>query len=299
MSPEGKKSKRLFKKLKHKYRLVFVQDDTFEEKLSIKLSRLNVFTIFGSAAILLIILVTSLIAYTPLREFIPGYLDTKLRKQVIENDLRVDSLKTIIINQEAMIKRIHAIIGGNEEKDSTIITENKIKAQKKPQPIATVEAPKNDYKISEKEEKLRAKVEVEKEYTLTPKIKGTSTELSTILLFPPLRGPITDVFNSTNHNGIDIVADHNEAIKAILDGTVIQVDWTYEDGYIIGLKHQNNLVSYYKQNSKVLKKVGDLVHAGEAIAIVGDLCSIKKGPHLHFELWVNGKPVNPKDYLAL
>jgi murein DD-endopeptidase MepM/ murein hydrolase activator NlpD len=155
---------------------------------------------------------------------------------------------------------------------------------------------------SKKDSLLRKQIEGEEQYNLTFSEKPrqqTGINLSQLHFFTPLRGVITNSYNQeTDHFGTDIVAGPNEVIKATLEGTVIVANWTLETGYVIQIQHENNLVSIYKHNAELLKKVGNRVLAGEPIAIVGNSGEITTGPHLHFELWYNGSPVNPEDYIV-
>jgi len=299
MTEEVKNKKPLFKRLKYKYRLVIVNDDTFEEKFSIKLSRLNVFTLVGSSAILLVVITSYVIAYTPLREYIPGYMDSRLRRNALKNAIRIDSLNNRIRQNEEYIKSIKSIIPDlNQQKNQQPSKDQQTQVLQKKDTVK-----KDDDKISEREQNLRNKVESESTFNLKNAYssdKNNSKEMSSILFFPPLKGVITKDYSLIEkHFAIDIASDKSDAIKATLDGNVILAQWTMEDGYVIGIQHKNNFVSYYKHNSKLLKKTGEFVKAGEAIAIEGDSGEKNNTRHLHFELWLDGKPVNPRNYVML
>lgn len=277
-----------FQKLKNKYRLVILNDDTFEEKISLRLSQLNVFVIVGLSSLTLIVLVILLIAFTPLREFIPGYANVTIRKKGIENTLKLDSLSTELARQELYINNIKHIIQGDsiqfnqEAVVDTTITYNHITNN----PV-------------EEDSLLREMVESEEKYNLFSVAGSTPGNISSFIFFNPLKGTVTNRFSiKKQHFGIDIVAPKNEAIKATLDGTVIFAEWTAETGYVIQLQHNDNLISIYKHNSVLHKEVGDHVKAGEVIAIVGNSGELSTGPHLHFEFWYNGIPINPEDYMT-
>jgi murein DD-endopeptidase MepM/ murein hydrolase activator NlpD len=146
---------------------------------------------------------------------------------------------------------------------------------------------------------LRAQIESQDRFTLSTGVDGPSSSISSFYFFTPVKGTITSQFApKTKHYGIDIVAAPNEVIKSTLDGTVVLADWTSETGYIIAVQHSNNLFSIYKHNSALLKNTGDFVKAGEVLAIIGNTGELTSGPHLHFELWYNGSPVNPVDYMT-
>ncbi len=276
-----------FQRLKHKYRLVILNDDTFEEKISLRLSQLNVFVVVGISSLVLILLVILLIAFTPLREFIPGYANVSVRKQGVENFLKSDSIEVILAENNLYIDNIKHIIQGDpiEFDDKSVIDSNVNYAAIKNEPIV-------------EDSVLRNMIETEEKYNLFNKAGSTPGNISSFIFLQPLKGTVTDRFNiKKQHFGIDVVAPKNEAIKATLDGTVIFAEWTVETGYVIQLQHADNIVSIYKHNSVLHKEVGDHVKAGEVIAIVGNSGELSTGPHLHFELWYNGIPINPEDYM--
>ena len=294
MSSESKKEKRKhwINKLRNKYRLVIKDEGTFEEKISFRLSRLNVFVAIGTVAIILTVATTFLIAFTPLREYIPGYTDVALQKRV--NDLLrlTDSLETEFKQNSLYIKNIKNIIEGKE------IIEDTAK-----QTVQNINYDNIEYTRSVEDSILRAEYENGTSYNLyyndNEELSAPTSTLSSSVFFTPLKGIITTEFDlSARHYGIDIVARQNETVKATLDGTVIFSDWTVETGYVISIQHKNNFISVYKHNSVLLKQEGNIVKAGEPVAIVGESGELTTGPHLHFELWYNGTPVNPKDYIA-
>ena len=274
-------------RLKHKYRLVILNDDTFEEKISLRLSQLNVFVVVGISSLVLILLVIILIAFTPLKEFIPGYANVNVRKQGVENFLKSDSIEVVLAENNLYIDNIKHIIQGEQiEFDDKIVIDSTVNyAAIKNEPV-------------EEDSVLREMIETEEKYNLFNKAGSTPGNISSFIFLQPLKGTVTNRFNiKKQHFGIDVVAPKNEAIKATLDGTVIFAEWTVETGYVIQLQHANNIVSIYKHNSVLHKKVGDYVKAGEVIAIVGNSGELSTGPHLHFELWYNGIPINPEDYM--
>ena len=266
-----------------------MNDDTFEEKVSLKLSPLNLFTSTGLVVIILIIIVTSLIAFTPLREYIPGYADLNVRRRLISLTLKADSLEQESRFKDLFINNINNIVSGNNPGHSEKI---KVDSTKKYDNI--------DLKPSKEDSLLRLQIESQDQYSLSLKEEiGIKNNISSFFFFTPLKGLVSSSFNMTEgHYGVDVVAPENEAIKAALDGTIIIAAWTSETGYLIEVQHNNNLVSIYKHNSALLKKVGQYVKAGEAIAIVGNSGELTSGPHLHFELWYNGSAIDPQDYMV-
>lgn len=291
---ESNKKRKWIQKLRNKYRLVIMNDETYEEKLSFRLSRLNVFVFTGAVTILLVVITIYIIAFTPLREYIPGYTDVSLQKDLYDLELRADSLEEKCRVNDLYIHNINNIIMGKEivedlpELPETNMKYDSIKLERSMEDsLLRLEMEGRDkYNISYYEEQEET-------------IKGKSASIVNFNFFTPLKGIITNNFNpSENHFGVDIVAKRNDAIKATLAGTVIFAGWTLETGYIIGLQHEGDLISMYKHNSSLLKQEGNFVKAGEPIAIIGESGELSTGPHLHFELWFNGKPVNPSDYIS-
>jgi murein DD-endopeptidase MepM/ murein hydrolase activator NlpD len=283
-------------KLRNKYRLVISNEDTFEEKFSFRLSRLNVFVVTGTIAILLIIATTFLIAFTPLREYIPGYTDVTLRKRVIQLERLADSLGTDLNRKSEYLNNIKNIIEGRyvaTEEDTTVLSSESARDE---------DYSNVNYTRSPEDSILRQEYEGSNKYELfyndNHEVAAKSSH-SSFIFINPLKGIVTNEFDvSKQHYGIDIVSKENEVVKATLDGIVIFSEWTVETGYVISIQHQGMFVSTYKHNSALLKKQGSTVKAGEPIAIVGESGELTTGPHLHFELWYNGTPVNPRDYIS-
>ncbi|MCD4774347.1 MAG: M23 family metallopeptidase [Bacteroidales bacterium] len=297
MSSGKKKSqqkKKWSEKLRNKYRLVILNDETFEEKLSFRLTRLNVFVLLGTISILLIFLTAIIISFTSLREYIPGYENPELPKQVYELQQLTDSLEKDFFRKNLYIQNIKNIIEGK------IITDTIVPIIEQTANYDTI----TSLDRSVEDSLLRAEYDKQRSYSLFLTeseyiYAEDKSSLSSFNFFTPLKGIITRNFNlAENHYGIDIVAGINEAIKATLDGTVIFSDWTINTGYVIGIQHKHNILSIYKHNSTLLKKTGTYVKAGEPVAIIGESGKLSTGPHLHFELWFNGTPVNPKNYMG-
>lgn len=285
---KDKKKSRIFKKLKNKYRLVILNDSSFEEKFSYRLSPLNIVTLVISFAVFIILLVSVVIIFTPLREYIPGYTDVTLRQDLTSMVLKSDSLEKELRQNNRYLEDLNTILHGGLPDQIDSLTEETLIVDHVPEKVA----------LSKEDSVLREYVEREDAYSLATSKSKVDQERGGVYFFAPLKGSITDEFDiSKNHYGIDIVAPKNEAIKATLDGTVIFAEWTVETGYVIQLQHNNNLTSIYKHNSVLLKKAGERVKAGEAIAIVGNSGELTSGPHLHFELWQDGVPLNPLEFI--
>ncbi|MBA3901317.1 MAG: M23 family metallopeptidase [Bacteroidetes bacterium] len=281
--------KKLIKRLKSKYRLVILSNDSFEEKVSLKLSPLNVFILVGTMFIVLVTLVISFVAFTPIREFIPGYADVNLRRSALQVVLKTDSIEQEVKTKNYYLNVLANILEGNIP----------------PEPL--VHYMNNDSLInhslmltrSKEDSILRAQIESQDRYSLSVSDEKSRVKtISSFFFFSPINGTVTSSFNAQEgHYGTDIVAAENEVVKATLNGTVVFSSWTTDSGYVIQIQHENNLISLYKHNSVVLKKVGEHVKAGEVIAIIGNSGEYTTGPHLHFELWYNGIAINPQDYI--
>ena len=285
------KKKHWIYKLRNKYRLVIMNVETFEEKFSFRLSRLNVFIAMGTLAILLIFFTSLIISFTPLREYIPGYSDVAVRKRLMQLQRTADSLEIDSRQKSVYYQNLEKILKGENFEEK--LTE----------PSDVSDDYKNvEYTRSVEDSILRAEYETEAAYNLKydddNELYSRTSSLSSFVFFTPLKGVVTQEYNpGLQHFGIDIVAQENEAVNATLDGTVIFSDWTVATGYVIGIQHKGNLFSVYKHNSVLLKETGSFVKAGEPVAIVGESGELTTGPHLHFELWNNGLPVNPRDYI--
>ncbi|NND78137.1 MAG: M23 family metallopeptidase [Flavobacteriales bacterium] len=277
-------------RLRNKFRLVVVNDVTFEEKLSFVLSRWNVISFFSLLIVLIALIVLSLVVYTPLRDYIIGHSEIETRNLATNNALQIEELERQLRMKERYIGGIQLVMKGEIEQDSL----EKI--------IATSQDYSElDFSISEEDSLLRAKVEAQEKYNLNfseETEQGEIAELSDLFFFPPVSGRITDGFDlNKDHLGIDVVAAEGTAIKSVLPGTVIFTGWTNSDGHVVHVQHANNLVSIYKHNSVILKKTGDLLDAGATVSIIGNTGELSDGPHLHFELWHLGKPLDPENFI--
>ncbi|TVQ13151.1 MAG: M23 family metallopeptidase [Bacteroidetes bacterium] len=291
MSETKKQKKSFFSKLHDKYRLVLMNDDTFEEKISFRLTRFNVFIFFGTLVIFLVVATSYLIAFTPLKEYIPGYADFNTRKVLRELNQKADSLHAELRRKDLYIVNIRNIIEGKDLVDEMPELQSS-------QEFTEI----SELSRSREDSILRAQIENQITYSDWSPEEMDIVEtrgVSQFFFFPPLQGILTNHFNpATRHYGIDIVADKGSPIKATLDGTVIFSTWTLTTGYTIGVQHANNLISVYKHNDVLLKEEGSYVKAGEVIGIIGDSGTLSTGTHLHFELWFNGNPINPADYIV-
>jgi len=285
MAHKEKRGKKIKKKLLHKYRLVVLNEATFEERFSFKLNRLNVFVFSTLFAFFLIAITTLLIAFTPLREYIPGYSSTSLKKQAVSLRFKTDSLEQALSVNGQYIASIKKVLTG----DVKTVDFNR---------DSILEAARNDLEIldlapSRKDSMLRDIVSQEDKYN--PLIDNEEVNF---VLFPPVKGSISEDYNSEKkHYAVDVVTTKDSPVKAAADGAVIFADWTTDSGHVMVLIHTNNLISIYKHNASLHKEQGELVKAGEVIATVGNSGELTTGPHLHFELWSDGYPINPTNFI--
>lgn len=286
------KQQKKLAKLRNKFRLVVMNIDSFEERFSLVLSPLNIFTWGGLMLLSLIVLVVVLIAFTPLREWIPGYLDEGTRKEATYAALQADSLANELRQNERYLTNLQLILSG-ENPDSLGLGEEAT-------PATTINYDTISGKVSQADKDLREQLETALEYDLVfGEGEPNESSIRSFTFFSPIRGVITSRFDpQEKHFGIDVTAPKDEPIKAALDGTVIMATWTYDTGHIIQIQHPNNLVSVYKHNSVLLREVGDHIKAGDPVAIIGETGELSTGPHLHFELWFNGRAINPENYIV-
>ncbi|MEX0813050.1 MAG: M23 family metallopeptidase [Chitinophagales bacterium] len=287
---EEKKKRRFVEKLKNKYRLVVLNDDTFEEKASFRLSRFNVYVFVSTVLSILVVLIFSMIIFTPLKEYIPGYADVKMRRDLIDLKFYTDSLESVVLNQSLWLNNVKKILEGKTDSATVSSSDRNIRYDT----IKLSRIPIEDVL-------LREEIEREDNYALVYGDQRNSNNETEVLsnLTTPLRGLITQRFNADDgHFGIDVVAPEKTPVKSIAPGTVIISEWTLETGHTIAVQHDNNLISIYKHNSVLLKKVGNFVKSGDAIAIIGNSGELSSGPHLHFELWQEGSAVDPEQFIS-
>lgn len=272
--------------LKDHYRLIIYNDSSIQTVWSIKLTPIKVLTLGSLGAILLILFTTIIIAYTPLRENIPGYPSAKVRQQIIYNYILVDSLENEINNRDKYFDKLKTLFEGEVPNDEVPANASGIK---------TLDI---KFKSSNADSLFQDKLLEEKQNLAILQNPKRLPSIANIHFFTPLHGLITNKFNpKTNHLAVDVVGKQNARISCVLDGTVVFSGWTMDTGYSIFIQHENNIISSYKHNAELLKDVGDKVKAGDVIAIMGNSGELTTGPHLHFELWHNGTALDPETYI--
>ncbi|MEZ4920150.1 MAG: M23 family metallopeptidase [Saprospiraceae bacterium] len=297
---EGDDERSLIEKMRDKYRLVLMNDETFEEISSLKLSPLNVYIFFSSLVVGTAFIVVLLLVYTPLKRYIPGYGDFQRDVEVRELTTKVNSLEKEVEAHRRYNENFRKMLTADVED----ISMEAVKKEGKERTAVDSLGPTNIARI-EADEQLREAVEsgtvTGKPVVLSPLQGGLGSSeipLEQLFFIPPVSGETTATFNpEKDHLGIDVSAPRNTAVKAASDGVVITAGYTVETGHSIAIQHPNNVITMYKHNSVLLKKAGSTVKAGEAIAIIGNSGETSSGPHLHFELWHKGRAVNPADYI--
>ena len=281
-----KENKGFFKKLFNDYKVVVSSEDTFEEKFAFKASKINVFVLMLVYSVILISFTISIVFFTQLRELVPGYSSSDLLNRAIYLTQKTDSLERQIELNNKFYKSIEDVLSGKT--DEFVEREN-----------ITIDSSlneKNFFSISPNSEDsiLRNYVDSQDKFNLTK----NELVIENKMFFSPIKGDITQAFNfEENHFAIDIAADIGTPVKSILDGKILFSEWSVDTGHVIIVDHGDNIVSVYKHNSKSLKEQNDFVQAGEVIAYSGNQGSLSSGPHLHFELWKNGTPIDPEPLL--
>ena len=285
---EGQSKKKSWKdRLRTRFRMVVMDDSTFEERVSVTLTPLGILVALSAITIVMTALLVSLIAFTPIREYIPGYADVGMQQDLIALNEKTDSLAREAEANEQYLANIKKILKGN---DTAVIVQNPTDTTKKYENL--------NFSRSPEDSALRDEFENSDQYSLAIGVTR-KTGISGYFFFAPVKGSITSSFNlAEEHFGVDVASSENESVKATLDGTVISSGWNPEDGYVIQVQHSNNLISVYKHNAALLKKTGQFVKAGEPIAIIGNSGEHSTGPHVHFEIWYNGAPVDPQEYVV-
>ncbi|MEK9517009.1 MAG: M23 family metallopeptidase [Flavobacteriaceae bacterium] len=283
---EDKKKKRLWiQNLLNRYRMVVINETTFEERFFVRISQFNIIVL----VILFVTFITIgsffLVAYTPLKEFIPGYTSLSIRKVAIRNTFLLDSLSVEFQKQDRFIQSMKSALTGeiDWEENSLLIAKDQLP-----------ELLNSDNAMTEADSLLRLEVIQEDKYNVIP------NDLSNVkyLLYSPAAGPISQKYDvNKRHFAVDIALEEHAPVMAVAHGTVIFAEWTAETGHVIIIKHDYGLLSVYKHNSYLEKSQGDLVKAGEVIAKAGNTGKLSTGWHLHFELWVNGYSVDPTDFI--
>jgi len=274
-----------WKKMRFKYKLSFLNENTLEEVFTLRLSRLSGLLTLIFFVVFLITLTSIVIIKTPIRNYLPGFSESEIRRSMIVNALRTDSLQQQLSFQAKYLSNVSAILRGDMKLDSVH------------QPDSTMDNTHIDLGKSKTTADFIRNYEDEEKYNLNVSA-APSIQPDNVFFYKPVKGFISSEFNlRERHYGVDIAANPNESVLAAMRGTVIYAGFDPNYGYVIHIQHTNGFVSVYKHNALLLKKQGDEVNGGEVIALVGNTGSLSTGDHLHFELWSRGRPVNPCEYI--
>lgn len=285
---DNKKNKKtgFWKKWLATYRFVILNEETFEERFSYKLNRLNVFLTISISAILLIAATFLVISRTQLKEYIPGYDSSELRRQAIRNNDRLDSLLQTLQRNQRYIASVNKVLRGD-------LDLQELEAQRQYDSLQ-MDTALVDFPTSTADSLLRVDVAKDDKYNLLESANQTVP----FVLFPPVTGTISQGYDSSvEHYAVDVVVPRSTPIKAAAEGNVIFAGWTTETGYVVIIDHPYNIITVYKHNASLNVRQGDAVSPGQVIAVVGNTGTMTTGPHLHFELWSNGYALNPTEFI--
>ena len=269
-----------------KYRASLIDAVSHERLWSIVFTRPAFVTAIVSLVVLLLVIFYLLVAFTPLRTFIPGYPDAQARRQAVQNAIRIDSLETQILQWELYTENLKKVVAGEEPLllDSLIL-----RRQEAGREVDSVF-------LARRDSLLRARVTEAEQF----EVSGTRRDLpiEALSFYTPLKGVVSQSFDRTLHPWVDVTAPTGTAVMAVLDGTVVFAGWEEADGWTLAIQHRGDILSVYKRNEKLLKKAGETVKAGAPVALVGSSGSLTKGDHLRFELWYAGEAVDPAAYIS-
>lgn len=273
MSDEHKEDTTFWERAQETFKVVVLDDETLQQVRSYRLSRMNVYTIIASVFLIMAAIILSLFFFTPARKLVPGFGDIEENGEFLQLKIEMDTLEQIVHNQQVYINSMRTLLSGESTESIPSIDAGNI--------------------LTESSDNVKVSGAQVKETT-------RSLKLDQLAFVPPVRGTISSSYApELDHQGVDIVAIKDSPILSTMEGMVISSDWTLETGNTIIIQHPFNILSIYKHNSALLKKTGDKVEAGEAIAIIGNTGELSSGPHLHFELWYGGQHVDPALYVRL
>ena len=275
-------------KKRSNFRFAIIDDKSHEHLFTLRFTRTSAFVALVTVVVILCTIIYSTIAYTPIRTFIPGYPDAHSKRAAIQNAIKVDSLERVIFRWEMYSENLKRVLAGEEalKIDSILINSQK-----------TAVADADLAGLMKKDSMLRQGVVEEEQFGISAR-KHRDLPIEGVLFFTPLKGVVSQGYDSAIHPYIDVTAPSGSVVKAVLDGTVIFSGWSADAGHTIQIQHAGDIVSIYKHNEKLLKKTGDKVTAGTPIALVGNTGEMSTGPHLHFELWHKGETVDPTKYIS-
>ena len=268
------------------YRFVILNEQSYEETFSYKLNRLNVFLFFSVSILLLIISTFLVISYTPLKEYIPGYDSSELRRKAIMNNYKLDSIQEKLMRNQRYIIAVSEVLKGDLD---IYELEQRVNSD-------TIYSNKSllGFETSEADSLLRIEVENDEKYNITQ----TGEDKSLLTLFKPISGKVTQKYDpATRHYAVDIATKLNTPVRSTTEGVVVFSGWSDDVGYVVIIDHPYDLLSVYKHNSSISVSQGEVVEQGQVIAFSGNSGMNTTGPHLHFEIWSNGFSLNPEEFI--
>ena len=270
------------------FRLTLVDDDTHDKLWSRKFTRMGALVTVITTVVVTITVIFCLIAFTPIRTLIPGYPDARTKHDAIQNAIRIDSLVNVLTKWELYSENLRRVVDGQDPLKIDSLME-----------ITKGSAPRtlDSKELAGKDSLLRKEVADEDRFDIKSNTSRT-LPIEGMHFFTPLKGVVSQGYDKALHPYIDITAPGNSVVMSVLDGTVISAEWTDSEGYTIRIQHEGDIISVYKHNQKLMKKIGDKVSAGAPIAILGGTGSLSDGEHLHFELWHKGEAVDPTKYIS-
>lgn len=269
------------------FRLALIDDKTHQQLVTLHFTRTSFFITIVTILVVLCAIIFSIIAFTPVKTFIPGYPDAQSKRAAIQNAIKIDSLENVIFRWELYSENLRRVVEGQEpvKIDSLI---------RKMENTASDELDMT--RLAQQDSLLRQHVKEEEQFGISARNRR-DLPIEGLHFFTPLKGVISQGYDPVIHPYVDITASEGAVVKATMDGTVIFAGWSDEAGNTIQVQHDGDIVSIYKHNEKLLKKAGDKVTAGTPIALVGNSGSLTTGAHLHFELWYKGETVDPTQYI--
>ena len=278
--------------LTNKYLLIIRNEENFAEKTTFSFNYARLFLLMAALGITMLALAIYMVTVALEKWIDPRHAQMVANRQVVELSMKIDSLEAEVQNKDVFIENVRRIIAGEEiEENYGGSVESELQPAELSENLQPIDS---QFRASFEDSELS-------DITALPiTVSSSIYELRDLYLFSPLDGLVTDGFNpKIDHYGVDIVSKENEPIRSVADGVVILSSWTLDGGYILAIQHSGNLISVYKHNSELFKNVGNFVAAGEVVATIGNTGELTSGPHLHLELWHNGNPVNPQEYIAL
>ncbi|MCD8528843.1 MAG: M23 family metallopeptidase [Chitinophagales bacterium] len=284
--------KKFWNKLRFKYRLIILNEETYEQKASLRLSQMNMYILFSVLLIIFTAIITAIIAFTPLKFYMPGVGSVDVRSQLMAYELITDSLENEIDSRNFWLQNVQNVLSGSV--DSMKILNDSVPVHKD---INVDLGKESKTEIAFKED-VKEEVTSQAVSMKSGIVSGASYSL--LKFAAPADGVVISNYKTEeNHYGIDIAGNEKSPVYAVESGYVLVSDWSPEFGNVIVIAHRDNMASFYKHNAELLKKSGNFVNKGDVIALMGNTGTLSNGPHLHFELWRDGRPVDPLKFINI